>query len=475
MIEKLLCHRSKTLLDALQLFNENGKGAVFVVDDLGKVCGVLTDGDVRRWFLQGKELQSRVEGIIQAEFVFAKRTESREEIFNKLNEKIRILPIVDDAMRVVDYVEFRGSIHVPIASPDLKGNELKYLIDAFLSTWISSKGKYIERFEKEFARFIGARYAVANTNGTTSLHLALLACGIGPGDEVIVPDLTFAATINAVIHANARPVIVDVELDSWGIDPLEIEKAITSRTKAIIPVHLYGQPCNMGAIKTIARKHGLFVIEDCAEAHGALYGGQKVGSIGDIGCFSFFGNKVITCGEGGMCVTNNKEAYGLMCQIRDHGMSLQKRYWHDRVGYNYRMTNLQAAIGVAQLERVDEILRVRESLENQYRFLLADLDHVELQRNDFPDRKKITWLVSILVDRDVVETISGKLKERGFDVRRFFYPLSEMDIYKKYVFSNVNSRDISNRGLSLPTGAGITEKMVSDIVAVIKEKGASDP
>ena len=250
-------------------------------------------------------------------------------------------------MKLVDYACFDENIHISLAQPQLSGNEYKYLMDAFLSTWISSIGSYISRFEETFSNYCGVKYGIATSNGTTALHLALSALDIGSGDEVIVPDITFAATINAVLYTGAVPVIVDVEEDSWCIDPDEIEKAITPKTKAIIPVHIYGQPCNMDAICAIARKNNLYIIEDCAEAHGAEWKNGKVGSFGIISCFSFFGNKVITTGEGGMCITDSIELNEKMRILRDHGMSRKKKYYHEVIGFNYRMTNLQAAIGLS--------------------------------------------------------------------------------------------------------------------------------
>ena len=468
MIEKLLCQDSKIILDSLQLINENGKGVVFVVNGNNELCGILTDGDVRRSLLGGHSLQAKVRDVLHKEFVFARASDSKEDILGKLNDIIRILPIVDDHMRVVDYAEFRGGFHIPVVSPDLKGNEFKYLVDAFLSTWISSKGKYIERFEKEFAAYIGTKYGVAVSNGTVALHLALLGCAVGSGDEVIVPDLTFAATINAVLHAQATPVIVDIEKQGWGIDPKEFEKAITPKTKAVIPVHLYGQPCDMQSILAIAQAKGIIVIEDAAEAHGAKFNARRVGSLGQVGCFSFFGNKIITCGEGGMCLTNDRKIYEIMLKLRDHGMSLEKKYWHDCVGYNYRMTNLQAAIGVAQLERIEDILKERQRVELMYRSALAGVEGVEFQQIGIPGKEKITWLVSILLDAGKRDLLTARLKERGFDVRNLFYPLSDMNIYKKYVFSSGNSKDISRRGISLPSGREVTAEMVSEIVKIIK-------
>jgi perosamine synthetase len=311
---------------------------------------------------------------------------------------------------------------------------------------------------------------VATSNGTTALHLALTALGIGEGDEVIVPDITFAATINSVIYTGATPVIVDIEEDSWCINPDEIEKAITPKTKAIIPVHVYGQPCDMGRICEIAKKNNLYIVEDCAEAHGAEWNGKKVGSFGMISCFSFYGNKVVTTGEGGMCITDSKELNDKMRILRDHGMSKERRYYHEVIGFNYRMTNLQAAIGTAQTERIDEILAWRADLESQYRQELSKINGVTLQRNDLQDRKKITWLMSVLVSGDKRDNVMSVLKENDIDVRPFFIPLSEMEIYKKYAENDcMVSKKISKMGLNLPTTYEIKKEEIEKIALLLRK------
>lgn len=358
--------------------------------------------------------------------------------------------------------------YIPVSEPVLEGNEQVYLMDALTSTWISSVGKYITDLEQLFSKYCGTACGVAVSNGTVALHLALVALGIGPGDEVIVPDFTFAATINAVLYTGATPVIVDVEPDSWCISPEEIEKAITPKTKAIIPVHIYGQPCDMDRICGIAQKYELKVVEDCAEAHGAEFNGKKVGSFGDIGCFSFYGNKIITTGEGGMCVTDDKDLEDKMRVLRDHGMRKTRRFYHEVVGYNYRMTNLQAAIGVAQIEKIEEMLAWRSRLEDAYQEKLAPVKTVGLQRRDLPGRKKVTWMVSVLVDRLYRDKCMERLKENGFETRPFFYPLSDMDMYKEYVFSNKNSREIAVKGINLPTVKRMTARDIDQIALILK-------
>jgi perosamine synthetase len=462
LLTKLSCNSGGTLIDAWKTINENTKGTVFIINDENILQGILTDGDIRRYLLSGGRLESGIEDVMNRNFSYGNLTESHESLLKKLNDRVKIIPIVDNSFKLVDYVEYRANFYIPVAMPDLKGNEFNYLADAFLSTWISSTGEYIQRFEKQFSVFCDSEYGVAVSNGTVAIHLALTALGVGQGDEVIIPDLTFAATINAVLLANAIPVIVDINSDDWNISPSEIQKAITSKTKAIIPVHLYGQPCDMDQIMKIAKENNLYVIEDCAEAHGAKYKGRKVGSFGEIACFSFFGNKVITTGEGGMCVTNSAALDTRMRILRDHGMSKTKKYWHEMVGFNYRMTNLQAAIGLAQLERIDEILNWRRHLENDYRVKFEKLNGVEFQ-NILQDRDKITWLVSILVDSAKRDNILNSLKSVNIDARPFFYSLGIMEIYQKYLFSNKQSLLVSERGINLPTSPSVTAETIKMI------------
>ena len=453
MIKNLICDCNNTLLEAMHIINENAMSVCFVVDEFNSLKGVTTDGDIRRALLNRKGLDSIIVEILNENFVCGYEGDSNDTLINKISEDINIIPIVDKNNKLVDYFKYSHQSHFPVAIPNLGGNEFKYLTDAFLSTWISSAGSYIDKFEEMFSSYSDCEYGVTVSNGTVALHVALVALGIGKGDEVIVPDLTFAATINAVLHANATPVIVDIEDQSWCIDPDEIEKAITSKTKAIIPVHLYGQVCDMDSIMNLAKQYNLKVIEDCAEAHGAMFKGNKVGSFGDIGCFSFYGNKVITTGEGGMCVTNSNELNDKLRLLRDHGMSKTRRYYHDVVGYNYRMTNLQAAIGLAQLERIDEIHKNRFLYEKLYRRIMS-ASNFEFQQ-DLKNRKRITWLVCLLVgsnDNNERDILIERLKDNGIDARPFFYLLSDMDIYKKYSHAvNSSAKKISSCGINLPT------------------------
>jgi len=388
-----------------------------------------------------------------------------EELLNQ--ELERFASVVGEHMKAAETV---APDFIPIACPQLTAAGLKNIMDAYASTWVSSLGKYIGAFEAEFAAYCGMQYAVSTSNGTTALHLALAALGIGPGDEVIVPDSTFAATINSVLYVGATPVIVDICEDSWCIDPAEIRKAITDKTRAVIPVHLYGQPCDMAEIMSIAKEHNLYVIEDCAEAHGAEFDGKRVGSFGDISCFSFFGNKIITTGEGGMCLTNSAELNDKMRVLRDHGMSKQYKYYHEHVGFNYRMTNLQAALGVAQLSEINERLTWRAELEETYRRELADIPGLHFQRNDLPRCKRVTWLITAyLDDAEKREALMQAMRDAKIDARPFFVPLSKMEIYQKYARPCKVSAEMSKLGFNLPTSHLIGEKEIQRVAAVIKK------
>src|SRR3989344_2611588 len=260
-----------------------------------------------------------------------------------------------------------------ISEPTIGNEELENIVNAVKSGWISSKGEFVEKFEKTFARYCDRKYGISCSNGTTALHLALLAVNIKHGDEVIVPNLTFISPANMVREVGGKPVFVDADKDYWGINVHELEKAITKKTKAIIVVHLYGHPCDMDKILEISEKYNLYIIEDAAEAHGAKYKDKRVGSFGDISCFSFFGNKNMTTGEGGICLTDDEKIADKINILKNHGMSKTKKYWHDEIGYNYRMTNIQAAIGLAQIGKLDKIVEKKNLIANQYYHELKNL------------------------------------------------------------------------------------------------------
>ena len=365
-INQMCVTQNSTIEQALIAIDRNAQGICFVVDASECFIGVITDGDIRRCLLNGFDLGTQVNKIVNTKALALAYDTPSEEIQKRFTDKIKHIPLLDKEKRIIDYACVHRLHRIPVMEPFLGGNELAYVADCIQSGWISSKGIYVTRFEDDVAKFCEASHALAVSNGTTALHLALEALGIGPGDEVIVPDFTFAASINSVLYTGATPVIVDIEPETWTISIPEIEKAITPKTKAIMPVHIYGHPCDMDKIMALAKKHNLLVVEDCAEALGSTYRGKPVGAFGDAASFSFFGNKVITTGEGGMVIFQKKEHYELARVLRDHGMNPQKRYWHDVVGYNYRMTNLQAAIGVAQMEQIGTFLNKRKEMAKAY-------------------------------------------------------------------------------------------------------------
>jgi perosamine synthetase len=357
---------------------------------------------------------------------------------------------------------------IPVSEPNIKGKELDYVKDCITSNWISSIGKYVTKFEEMFASFCKTKYALATSNGTSALHLALLSLGVGKGDEVITPNLTFVASANAVTYCGARPVFVDVDPVTWTIDPAKIEKKITKRTKAIMVVHLYGHPCDMDSILKIARENKLKIIEDAAEAHGAEYKGTRVGNLGDIAAFSFYGNKIITTGEGGMVTTNNKRLYERMKLLRDHAMSSKRRYWHTMVGYNYRMTNIQAAIGVAQTERIEEFIKIKRRNAELYRELLNNINGITLPV-EAKDCKHVYWMYGILIDKEFGMTrdkVISRLKERGIDARPFFYPMHRLPMYRIKEDFPV-SNELSRKGINLPSATTLAKKDIRIICEVI--------
>jgi perosamine synthetase len=354
---------------------------------------------------------------------------------------------------------------IPVAMPDIGTEELQMVTDAVKSGWVSSKGPFIEEFEREFAQYIGTKHGVSASNGTTALHLALTALGIGKGDKVVVPSLDFISVANVVKYVQAEPVFVDSHPDYWCMDPSKIK--IDKQTKAIIAVHLYGHPCDMDQILNIAKEHNLFVIEDCAEAHGAEFKGRKVGNFGVISCFSFYGNKVITTGEGGMCLTNDAELTQKMFILRDHGMNPNKRYWHDVIGFNYRMTNIQAALGVAQLRKINSFIEKKRKIAMTYNNLLKGLPVVSLPP-EMPWAKNVYWLYSILVNPQHRDSIMAYLEKNGVETRPFFYPTHLLPPYNSGLSFKV-AEDLSSRGINLPSGTTLTETQVETVALSIVE------
>jgi perosamine synthetase len=358
---------------------------------------------------------------------------------------------------------------IPVAKPRLAGNERKYVLDCVDSSWISSVGKYIGAFEETFAKFCGVKHAISANNGTTALHLALVGLGLQPGDEVIIPTVTYIATANAVRYCGATPVLADVRQETMNLDPADIERRITPRTKGIIPVHLYGHPADMNAINDIARRHKLWVVEDAAEAHGAEVSGRKVGALGTCATFSFFGNKIITTGEGGMVTTDDDELAARLRLFRGQGMDLARRYWFPVVGYNYRMTNIQAALGVAQMETVEQSISDRDRLAAWYNTALAHLQSQIILPSCSSWARQVFWMYTVFLregGQERRDAVMRSLDEAGIETRPVFYPMHVLPPYRQE--SSFPVADVwSQRGINLPTHQELTQDDVRRIADAI--------
>lgn len=359
---------------------------------------------------------------------------------------------------------------ISVAQPKLAGNERKYVLDCLDSNWISSNGKYITAFEESFAKFCNVKHAIATNNGTTALHLALVALNLQPGDEVIIPTVTYIATANAVRYCGATPVLVDVCEDTMNIKPDEVEKKITAKTRGIIPVHLYGHPADMETINKLADQYGLWVVEDAAEAHGAEILGNKVGGLATCATFSFFGNKIITTGEGGMVTTNDDELADKLRLFRGQGMDPNRRYWFPVVGYNYRMTNIQAALGLAQMETIEQALSGRAILADWYNDALQKLSDQLVLPIELPWAKHVFWMYTIFLKKGGEyerERLRQHMDEMGIETRPVFYPMHMLPPYAEDTAYPV--ADLwSLRGLNLPMHLDLTEKDVQRIVNTLE-------
>lgn len=472
--KNLIGYSNQTIRDILGLIDTNARGICFIAESSSslKIIGLVTDGDIRRGLLRGVEVSHPITKVMNTDFV-SLPVESSENLVRKLfNSKIKMIPLLNSAGEIVDIADVMKSHLIPVLEPDLSGNESEYVLDCIQTNWISSQGAYVSRFERQFEALHPGMSAVAVSNGTAALHLALLSLGIGPGHEVIVPNITFAATINAVLHCGATPVICEINPSSWCIDIEEVERLITDKTKAMIPVHLYGQVCDMDRLMSSARKNNVYVIEDCAESFGSEIEGRLAGSFGDVSTFSFFGNKTISTGEGGMILFKNDQHHALAKVLRDHGMTPGRRYWHDLVGYNYRLTNLQAAIGVAQLERFNAILANKRRIAKHYDSLLQDALGIEQLPHESPKTVHSNWLYTIrlsqAIDRDVVVS---KLLMFGIETRPVFYPLNKMPPYQN--FKTSIRLDVSNNlsmyGLSLPSSVGMSSAKIEFVSKSLRE------
>jgi len=389
---------------------------------------------------------------------------------------------------------------IPVNEPLLAKNTLRYVTECVETGWISSAGRFIRQFEEKYAAYLGVKHAVTTTSGTTALHLAMVSLGLGPGDAVIIPDLTMIAVPYAVVYTGARPIFVDVERETYNIDPAGIREYITGRcvfqpaekklvdkitgltVRAIVPVHLYGHPCAMDEILELARLYNLTVIEDAAEAHGALFYPEgksdrpiPAGAIGDAGCFSFYGNKIITTGEGGMVVTNDDRLAERARRLKDLAHDPRRRFLHTDLGFNYRMTNLQAAVGLAQLEEIDRFIGIKQKMAKAYGELLAGIKGLTLPREK-PWARCVYWMYAVLIEKEFGLSRDGlmeRLKERGVDTRTFFIPIHRQPLFldkEEYRGRSFPvSDDLSLKGLYFPSGLALTPEQIRTVCAEVRE------
>ncbi len=360
------------------------------------------------------------------------------------------------------------NIKIPVYQPALNGNEKKYVNECLDTTWISSKGRFINEFESSFANFIGVKYAASVSNGTVALHLAMIALGIGPGDEVIVPSLTYISSVNAIVYVGAIPIFIDSLPDTWQMDPTDLKRKITARTKAVMAVHLYGHPCEIETIDEICKANGLFLIEDCAEALGSKFGDTHVGTFGDISTFSFYGNKTITTGEGGMVVTNDETLFDRSVHFKGQGLAKHRQYWHDVIGYNYRMTNICAAIGLAQLEQIDGFLERKREIAKFYEQNIIN-PKIEFHK----EKAGLThsyWMCSILTpDSSLREELRENLAKEGVETRPLFYPVHTMPMYSQKYQKIPVAENLGWRGINLPSYPGLSDDELGLICSIINQ------
>jgi len=468
-LKNILIHENFTIREVMKAISLGEIGIALSVDHQGCFIRIITDGDIRRALLNGFGLQSKIEVIDQVENIVVSKDMTTSDVLPLFSDKVRVIPVIDGNDQVIDLHFHDKRNHIAVAKPLFDDEEIKLVNECMVSGWVSSSGKFVTEFEERVADHTGVKYAISCSSGTAALHLILLAYGVGEGDEVIVPSLTFIATANAVTYTGAKPVFIDSEINTWNIDPEKIEQVITEKTKAIIPVHLYGHPAEMDLINAIAQKHNLKVIEDAAEAQGAHYKGKAVGSLADAATFSFFGNKIITTGEGGMVVTNDIEVASQCRLLRDHGMSSEKRYWHEVVGYNYRMTNIQAAIGVAQIKKIDTIIDKKKWIASEYNKHLIDIKGITLPPNtEWADN--IFWLYTILVDQEKagfsVDILMTSLREQNIDSRMVFYPVHTQPVYLTDVKLPVAEK-LHRMGVSLPSSPDMKTSEIIEVCKVI--------
>ena len=476
-VEEMCVGTASRVEDVVRKIGGNLMGVAFVTDAEDRLVGSVTDGDLRRALLEGRlDLSMPVAEVMNTRPSVISVGSGAEATFAALSAGVRegksVFPRVDDQGRVQSFAFRENWGLVPIAEPMLSGNEKAYVMECLDSNWISSTGPFVEQFEREFSTFTGLPNPVACSNGTAAITLALQALGIPKGAEVIVPNCTFAATANAVIAAGGRVVLADVDEATWGLSPETVEPLVGPETWGVIAVHLYGNPCDVVGLRSLCDERRIVMVEDCAEAIGTYADGRHVGALSDAASFSFFGNKTITTGEGGMVFFRGPERARRAGIIRAHGVSAERRYWHEIVGFNYRMTNLQAAVGLAQTERAEELVRSKLTHALEYAEGLDGLRGLRMMPSSSFGRCSF-WLVPILVDgscerRDMV---MEALAARGIQSRETFPPLNQMPAFAGLRGAGTFpvSERIADNGLCLPNNPGMSSDDVQAAILALRE------
>ncbi len=463
--------------EVVRKIEANLMGVAFVTDAEDRLVGAVTDGDLRRVLLEGRlGLGMPVTEVMNTNPSVLSVGSGAEATFAALSvgvsEGKTVFPRVDEEGRIHSFAFRENWGLVPIAEPMLSGNEKAYVMECLDSSWISSTGPFIERFEREFATFTGLPNPVACSNGTVAITLALQALGMPKGAEVILPNCTFAATANAVIAAGGRAVLADVDEATWGLSPATVEPMLGPETWGVIPVHLYGNPCDITGLRTLCDQRGLVMVEDCAEAIGTYAAGRHVGAVSEAASFSFFGNKTITTGEGGMVFFRDPERARRARVIRAHGVSTERRYWHEIVGFNYRMTSMQAAVGLAQTERADELVQSKLAHALEYSEGLDGLPGLSLMPSSSFGRCSY-WLVPVLVDgsRERRDMAMEMLAARGIQSRETFPPLNQMPAFAGLRGAGTFpvSERIADNGLCLPNNPGMSADDIQTAVIALRE------
>ena len=470
-MKKMLKELPATIKECLEQISSNGEGLIFLVRN-SILQGSLSDGDIRRALLEGAELNDSVEDFINKNVHSLTEFSSPIEIHKAFSPGIKFVPVLNIDGLVKKVLRIGESSFIPLSEPNLSLRESEYLNEAMKSGWISSAGNYVEMFEKSFANYVDSKYAITVSNGTLGLVLALKMLEIGVGDEVIVPNVTFGATANAVCQVGAIPIFADIDQNTMCMDLESFRSKITNKTRAVIPVHLYGNAADVVEINKIAKNSNFYVIEDAAEAVGTRISGKHVGTFGDIGVFSFFANKTITTGEGGMLVLNNEQLYSKGKMMRSHGFSPNNRYWHETWGTNMRMTNLQAAIGCAQMERVTELVEIKQKNAGIYKEFLSSLFPTKITYvKERTDCENSHWLFVIkLKDKNLIQKLETHLVSNQIETRRIFYPLNIQPAFEKYNSKNeIFSGSVAayENGICLPSSTLLSLEQIRKITSVI--------